>query len=74
MAQSHAKLSLRNQVIAVDALVAISVCEKYIRSFFVKDSYSSPTEPQINNLDDIDSYQAQLYQWLETFTKNILHR
>lgn len=74
MAESHAKLSLRNQVIAVDALAAISVCEKYIRSFFTLDAYSSPPEPQFNDLNDIDLYQAKLYEWFEGFTKNILRR
>lgn len=74
MAESHAKLSLRNQVIAVDALAALNICEKYIHCFFDKDAYFSPPEPQINNVDEIDSHLARLNSWFETFRSNVLHR
>lgn len=72
MAESHAKLCLRYEVLEQDVLAAINICEKYIRTFFEPDSYASPAEPQFSSLDDVDDYQNQLREWFSFFTDKIL--
>lgn len=70
LAESHAKLCLRNIVNCSDVLAAINICEKYIRVLFTTGSHSSPAEPSIHTLGEIDVFQAKLYEWFECFTRD----
>lgn len=73
MAESHAKLSLRDTVTQEDVLVVINISEKYIRHLFLTDSYSSPREPKFTSVSDVEAYQAELDKWFKLFTQKILH-
>ena len=74
MAESHAKLCLRNNVSCTDVLAAINISEKHVRVLFDKDSYSSPAEPKFTSIDDIDVYYKKLSEWLSLFIENILQK
>lgn len=72
MAESSAKLCLRDTVIFDDVLVAINISEKYVRVISGHDSFSSPVEPKFKSVDDIDAYRDELEKWFLCFVRNIL--
>ena len=55
-----------------DILAAIEINEKFIRAFFEKDSFSSPSEIPYESFEDVEKYQNQLYQWFSCFSEDIL--
>ncbi|CAO1412538.1 unnamed protein product [Diamesa hyperborea] len=72
LAESHAKLCLRNIVCRQDILAAIEISEKFIRAFFEKDRFTSPPEIPYESFEDVEKYQNELYQWFSCFSKDTL--
>jgi hypothetical protein len=57
-----------------DVLVAIYICEKFIKKFFDTDSYSSPTESKVESIEHYDAFMDELFMWYSRFTGDILER
>ena len=74
MSEAHAKLSLRANVMRQDVLAAIAICERFIKTLYDIDAYSSPNETKIVKIDDIDLFQCKFYEWFSCFTEDILER
>lgn len=75
MAESHAKLCLRKNVTRQDVLVAISIAEKFIKEFFEKDSFTSPSfSMETASIECYDKFLSDLYQWYLKFTKDVLEK
>lgn len=74
MSEAHAKLSLRVNVMRQDVLAAIAICERFIKTLFDTDAYSSPIEPKIVTIDEIDLFQSKLFEWFSCFTEDILEK
>lgn len=74
MSEAHAKLCLRSNVMRQDVLAAVGICERFIKTLFDTDAYSSPNETKVNSIEDIDAFQCKLYEWFSCFTKDILEK
>lgn len=74
MSEAHAKFSLRSIVMRQDVLAAIAICERYIKTLFDTDAYSSPNETKFMKIEDIDSFQSKFFEWFSCFTEDILEK
>lgn len=74
MSEAHAKLCLRSNVMRQDVLAAIGIAEKFIKTLFDTDAYSSPNEMKANSIEDFDKFQSKMFEWLSCFTQDILEK
>jgi DNA replicative helicase MCM subunit Mcm2 (Cdc46/Mcm family) len=74
LAESNAKLCMRQVVSTSDVLAAITISEKYIKTAFENDRHTSPSQPRILSLDDIEKFKEEMQKWWSDLRKNIFER
>lgn len=66
-AESFARLSLRHEVLRIDAMAAIVLCEHFIQHVYEMEEHSAPTFGAVNFIGIVDEYMQQFQQWLDDY-------
>lgn len=66
-AESFAKLSFRHDVLTIDALSAIVLCEHSIESIFGTSDNPPPHFGALPFVGAVDEYVVEFQQWLDSY-------